>query len=99
MVTSSDEVSLSLMRNVSNAEKKCRNRREKLWVFREIVGAWLLSHLLPQKLMRWQAGLISIIGRWGVQFDPDHVSEVGGGGGGGKLLVAISLAVCVDFKF
>ena len=29
--------------------------------FREIVGAWLLSHLLPQKLLRWQADSVLLV--------------------------------------
>ena len=32
--------------------------------FREIVGIWLLSHLLPQKPLRWQACSVSIFSRW-----------------------------------
>ena len=38
------------VRNVSYAEKNCRSRRERVRGFREIVGAWLQSHLLAQKL-------------------------------------------------
>ena len=36
-----------------------RNRREIMHGFSEIVCAWLLSHLLPQKLLWWQAGFVS----------------------------------------
>ena len=32
--------------------------------FIEIVGAWLLSHLLPQKLLWWEACSVSIVSRW-----------------------------------
>ena len=32
--------------------------------FREIVGAGLLTHLLPQKLLCWQACFVSTISRW-----------------------------------
>ena len=31
---------------------------------RKMIGAWLLSHRLPQKLLFWQAGSVSIISRW-----------------------------------
>ena len=31
--------------------RNSRNRRERIQGFREMVGAWLLSHLLPQKLL------------------------------------------------
>ena len=51
----------ALIRLVSYAEKVCRNRLES--VFREIIGAWLLSHLLPQKLLWWQACFVSIVSR------------------------------------
>ena len=47
-----------------------RNRRETMHGFREIVGAWLLLHQLPQKLLWWQAGLVNIVSRWGVQIWP-----------------------------
>ena len=36
---------------------KCRNRRKK-YRFREMVGAWLLTNQLPQKLLCWQACLV-----------------------------------------
>ena len=32
--------------------------------FREIMGAWLLSHLLPQKLVWGQACSVSVVSRW-----------------------------------
>ena len=32
--------------------------------FREIVGALLLTHLLPQKLLCWQACFVSTVSRW-----------------------------------
>ena len=41
----------ALIRNVSYAERNSRNRPEKVRDFAEIEGAWLLSHLLPQKLL------------------------------------------------
>ena len=47
--------------------------------FREIVGAWLLSHLLSQKPLWWQAYSVSIVSGWlcGMcKFDLDYVSEV-----------------------
>ena len=43
-------IKCALMRNVSYAKRNCRNRSEIVRGFREIVGAWLLSHLLLQKL-------------------------------------------------
>ena len=47
-----------------------RSRREILHGFREIVCDWFLSPLLPQKLLSWQAGFVTIISRWGVQMWP-----------------------------
>ena len=32
--------------------------------FREIVGAGLLTHLLPQKLLCWQTCFVSTVSRW-----------------------------------
>ena len=55
----------ALIRFVSYAEKNLLKSPIKCLSFREIVGAWLLSHLLPQKLLWWQACSVSIVGRWG----------------------------------
>ena len=33
--------------------------------YRETVGTWLLSHLLPRGLLQWQAFFVGIIGGWG----------------------------------
>ena len=34
--------------------------------FRDMIGAWLLTHQLPQKLLCWQASLVvSLVSKWG----------------------------------
>ena len=66
----------ALRRLMSMPKNKCRNRREK-YCFREIVGAGLLTHLLPQKLLCWQACFVSTVSRWmRTNFDLDYVGEV-----------------------
>ena len=37
------------------------------WFLEKIVGDWLLSGLLPRKLLWWQLGFVSVIRRWSVQ--------------------------------
>ena len=45
--------------------------------FREMVGTSLLPHLLPQKLLCWQACFVSTVSRWmRTNFDLDYVDEV-----------------------
>ena len=63
-----------------SAKKYVPKSPSKCPSFREIVGTWLLSHLLPQKLVWWQACSVSVISRWvgGSKFDLDYVSEVMG---------------------
>ena len=53
----------ALRRLMSMPKNKCRNRRESTG-FREIVGAGLLTHLLPQKLLCWQVCFVSTVSRW-----------------------------------
>ena len=44
--------------------------------FREMVGAWLLLHLLPQKLLWWQASSVGSISRWRCANSTETVGEV-----------------------
>ena len=57
-------------------ERNSRNRRERIQGFREIVGAWLLSHLLLKSCCHGkQAQSVLLVG--GVcKFDRDYVGEV-----------------------
>ena len=54
-----------------------RNRREIMHDFREIVGAWLLSHLLPKSCCDGKKALLVLLVNGVCKFDRDHVRSKG----------------------
>ena len=75
---SSKNCGWSLVNNEVCFDKTCVICRKELpkspWKcmsFRKIVGAWLLSHLLLQKLLCWQACfLLLLVGEWNMSIWP-----------------------------
>ena len=60
------------------SKDKGRNRREIMNGFREVVGTWLLSHLLLQKCSDGKQALLVLLVDGECKLDQGHVSEVRG---------------------
>ena len=57
-------------------KERGRNRREIMHGFRETVGPWLLSHLLPQNCCDGKQALLVLLVGGVCKSDRDHVREV-----------------------